>query len=441
MNKNIKIKLVILLFVLLILFLICNKLLTKKKQEKNVEFKTSLIFENINKSSTAKINKYIVYGTHLNLEGNIKIPKISNISVYSVHIVAKNTDGKENLIDCSYSYKDNILSFTTIEKINKGLSLENLSKSNYYLFLKVIFTNSEEKYFSLENDSKYTNSTYYTLSKRNKIDITFGTYNTLSFFGLFISEIKSLPDNVYDIAIDASHGGKDFGAKYKNYKESEIVLKYAKNIKQKLEELGYKVYLSRDGSESSEADLSDIYAEKGRINTIQESHSKLLLSLNINETYSKKGGIEIYAPSKSDLSFAKQLSDNIVKTAKTSYSSAKLFKQKEGVYVRNFTEFDILSFKNSAIIHKYEPYNITKQTPYQYMIREVGGIATNAFVDGRNKSYGKNKYFDSNIGIESYIIELGYIKVDEDINNIIENENLYVEGIVKTIQNYVEPIL
>ena len=114
--------------------------------------------------------------------------------------------------------------------------------------------------------------------------------------GLFVSKIDTLPDNVYDIAIDASHGGKDTGATYKKYKEADIVLKYAKNLKQRLEQLGYKVYISRDGSESSNADLSDMYAEKGRINTIQESHSKLLISLNINDTKTKTGGVEVYAP-------------------------------------------------------------------------------------------------------------------------------------------------
>ena len=436
MNKKIKITIVVVLFILLILFLICNKILTKKEIENNVEIQTASLFQEINKSSIAKINNFIIYGTHFNLEGNIEIPKISNISIYSVHVIAKNSEKKEIPLDCTYTYKDNILSFSTIDKINKGLSLEELSESNYYLFLKVIFSNSEEKYFSLENNSKYANTTYYTIKSKNKIDISFNTYNNIPFIGLFVSKVDVLPDNVYDIAIDASHGGKDTGAKYKNYNEAKIVLDYANNIKQKLESLGFKVYLSRNGSEPSDADLTDIYSENGRINTIQESHSKLLLSLNINDTYSKAGGFEIYAPTKCDLSFSKKLADAVIKTAKTSYSSAKLFKKDEGVYVRNFTEFDILSFKNSAMINKYEPYNITKSTPYQYMIREVGGIATGAFVDGRNPSYGKNKYYDSNIGIEAYLLEFGYMKNEKDLNNIIKNKDLYVQAIVNTINEF-----
>lgn len=436
MNKSLKIKVIVLFFIILMCFLIFNKILTKHEIDNNIELKTKTLFENINQFNNAKVDKYIIYGTHLNLEGNIQIPKISDISIYSVHVVAKNIEGKEEPLDCTYSYKDNLLTFSTIDKINKGLFLENLDETNYYLFLKVIFSNSEERYYSFENASKYTNTTYYKISKRNKIDIKFDTFNKTPFFGLFVSKIENLPNNVYDIAIDASHGGKDSGAVHKNYKESEIVLKYAKNLKQKLEAQGYKVFLSRDGSESSTQDLSDVYAENGRINTIQESHSKILISLNINDAKSKTGGVEIYAPTMCDLKFAKSLADNIVKKANTSYSSTKLFKKDDGVYVRNFTEYDILNFKGSAILYKYEPYPITKQTTYQYMIREVGGITTNAFVDGRNSSYGKNKYFNSNIGIEAYLIELGYISVEKDLNSIVKNEDLYTQAIVDSIKSF-----
>ena len=437
MNKNLKIKLVVVFFIILMMFLIFNKFRTNHETNINVELKTQAIFENINQFNTAKLNNFIIYGSHLNLEGNIELPKISDISIYSVHVVAKNIDGKEEPMDCTYAYKDNVLTFSTLDKINKGLLLEDLENTNYYLFLKVIFSNSEERYYTFENASKYNNTTYYTISKRNKIDLKFDTFSETKFLGLFVSKIDELPNNIYDIAIDASHGGKDTGAKYKKYTEADLVLKYAKNIKQKLEDKGYKVFLSRDGSESPNQDLSDVYAENGRINTIQESHSKLLLSLSLNGTKSKTGGVEIYAPTKCDIKFAKSLADNIVKKAKASYSSVKLFKQDDGVYVRNFKDYDILNFKASAILHKYEPYTITKQTPYHYMIREVGGIATNAFVDGRNTSYGKNKYFDSNIGIESYILELGYMNAQKDLNNIVKNENLYVQAIVEAIEDYV----
>ena len=89
--------------------------------------------------------------------------------------------------------------------------------------------------------------------------------------------------------------------------------------------------------------------------------------------------------------------------------------------------------ENWAQKNNYEPYNITTSTPFLYIIRETGGISTFAYVDGRNTSYGKNNFFNSNIGIESYFINLGVMKNEKDLNNVVSNYKSYMEGIVKTI--------
>ena len=143
MNKDKKIKIVVVFFIILMAFLIFNKFRTKNEVENNTELKTQAIFENINEFNTAKINKFIIYGTHLNLDGSIELPKISDISIYSVHVITKNIDGKEEPMDCTYTYKNNILTFSTTDKINKGLSLEDLENTNYFLVnvpnLEIIF--------------------------------------------------------------------------------------------------------------------------------------------------------------------------------------------------------------------------------------------------------------------------------------------------------------
>lgn len=433
MKKSTKIKLIVIFFILLMIFLIFIKIKNDNNSQTIIQTKTASLFQNIN--NTAKVNKYIVYGTHFNLEGSLEIPKISGISIYSAHVVVKNIDEKEISLKCTYTYKDNILSFSTIDKINEGLYLENLAKDKYYVFLKIVFSNSEVKYYSLENASKYEDTSYYTITKNetnNKININFSNYNNLPFMAISVEDIESLPDNVYDIAIDPAHGGKDLGAQNNEYYESDIVLKCAKILKEKLEKSGYKVYLTRDGSESKTEDMANnMYNENGRINKVQESHAKILISLHVNSNSKKlsKGGVEVYAPSNCNLDFAKLLANNIVKKANTSYSTFSLYKQADGVYVHNFSDAEILAFKSRANSAKYEPYSITKTTPYLYMIRETGGIATNAFVDGRNKNYGTNKYYNSNIGIETYSIELGYMHIDDDLDNILKNENLYMQAI------------
>ena len=70
------------------------------------------------------------------------------------------------------------------------------------------------------------------------------------------------------------------------------------------------------------------------------------------------------------------------------------------------------------------------------MIRETGGIVTGAYIDGRNTKFGKNLYYNSNIGVESYILELGYIINKEDLKNILTKQNLYTDGICKAIEEY-----
>ena len=57
-------------------------------------------------------------------------------------------------------------------------------------------------------------------------------------------------------------------------------------------------------------------------------------------------------------------------------------------------------------------------------------------MDGTNKAYGANEYRNSNVGIEGYLVELGYINVDEDLDNILENADLYAQAITNSITNF-----
>ena len=151
-----------------------------------------------------------------------------------------------------------------------------------------------------------------------------------------------------------------------------------------------------------------------------------------------KGGIEIYAPSNAKLDFPELLADNIVKYAKTTYSPNVTARVEDGVYVRNFSRYEIESSASSNKKEGYEPYKITTDTPYLFMVREPGGIATNAYVDGRNKDYGANPYYNSNMGVESYLVELGFMNSTSDFKNVLENRSLYVEGIKETFKNYLD---
>lgn len=395
------------------------------------------IIDEIETGAYANINRYIVYGTHFNIEGDIDIHE--NNSINSVEVVAKTASGEEIGIDTEYTYEDNQLSFTTLKEINTGLDLESLEVEDYYILLKVELSNNETKYYSLSNHTEYGNIEYYTLTRNhtnNRINIDFTTINHMPILGFHITEVNELPEDVYDVVIDPGHGGSDVGAINGRYMESEIALDCALELKTQLEKIGLKVLLTRDGTESKEEyTMYNIYDEDGRVTMTNESHAKVLISLHLNSNLSDNvdGGVEIYASSNSDLTLAKKLADDIVETAKTEYSTNQTDKVEDGVYVRTI---EIEDQKNETSFSRENYKGIFDSIPYLYIIREVGGIATGAYVDGTNKAYGVNEYRNSNVGVEGYLVELGYINVDEDLDNILENENLYMKAIVDSIMNF-----
>ena len=440
--KEFYIKNIVILFIILMIILIFVKFHTDTNPTKIAEEQKTQLFSTIEKNTNAKITKFATYGTHFNLDGTIDIIKVSGIKINYVDLVIKNLNGNENSIKANFNYSDNICSFSTSDEINNGIDLENLSIDTYYLLIKITYSNSDVKYYSLSNDSEYDDITYYTITKNNsnnKINISFNTYNDINYMSISVNKETNLPDDVYDIAIDPSHGGLDKGSSSGDYTESELVLNYGLKLKSELENLGLKVFISRDENSSDKEDTANnMYDENGRINILNATHAKLLISLQINGTsYDKKnGGIEVYAPSNCNLDFASHLAENLVNKSGLYYSENNQFKKSDGVYVRNFTNSDILAFKSNAIRGKYEPYNITLTTPYFYIIRETGGISTNAFVDGRNTKFGNNKYYNSNSGIETYIINLGYMSIENDLNNIINNMNEYINAISDSIKSY-----
>ena len=69
------------------------------------------------------------------------------------------------------------------------------------------------------------------------------------------------------------------------------------------------------------------------------------------------------------------------------------------------------------------------------MIRETGGYMTGAYIDGRDGD-DENKFVLSNRGIESYILELGYINNENDLKIIDEQKKDYMKIVSDTIKEY-----
>lgn len=303
----------------------------------------------------------------------------------------------------------------------------------------------ESKRYSIRNNTKYMDNEYYSITKggsNKKIDIKFDIYseNEKNINYMLLDTKKSkLPKDVYDVVVDPGHGGSDNGAESGSYKESDLTLDYAQKVKKELEALGLKVKITRDGTEDKEKfGVYTVYDKDGRVNIVGDSKAKYVFSIHLNSIHqaNSQSGVEIYAPTRMDLKLAKAFASNIVRYAGTTYSDLEAtYKEAEGIYVRTFKDWEIEEAKKDAQKGGYTPYVIKEYTPYLYMLRETGGIATGAYVDGRNKVYGKNKYYNSNVGVEAYLLELGYINHSKNLKNLLNNQEGYVKGIVETVKS------
>lgn len=446
--KNLK-TIVPLIIVTLLLFggFFGYKLLTKKKE--------ASFLEHVQIGNYASINKYVIYGTHMNIEGNFTVPE----DIKDIALILK-SDNEEKVLEAKFTKEEDSYSFFLSNKINDGLFLENLPLNTYYLLIKTTSEdeNEEAKYYSVLNDTSYNDLTYYTLtknSKNNKIDMEWNTYEEIPTLRFKIEE-TTLPDDVYDFTIDPGHDANDPGMTvcYKNdiitnpygtycpynmtlYKESDFNLEVALALKEKLTAMGYKVSMTRENKE----DIVNIYEKMGSATMANDTSSKYNIAIHHNSSgaggnQTSARGIEVYIANDTKLSLAEEIVSNLISEAQTVVSYKYTNKVEDGIYERLFTEEEILE-------DDVQPSNKTTETPYYYNLREVGGISTHATNDGRYENIGpyyypKNPYYNSNKTAESYLIELGYLDNLDDLKNILNNKEGYANGMAKGFQSYLE---
>lgn len=414
-------------FVLMcVVILLCVGCSTSSLKEKEVKHKYSDLLEDIEVSNTIDVTQYTIYGKHFNLKSDtIELVNSSD----NIRLVLKSIDTE--LEYQTFLFDDVII---TNRYINRGILLDDIPIGDYLVLLKVI--NSDvSTYYNLVNKSEYDELEYYTMTRdyrNNKIIIDNDTYKDYSYMYLEVKEEK-LPDNVYDIVIDPGHGGVDSGAVNGKYKEDTLNLEYGLMIKDALTDLGLKVKMTREEDVSLKT-----YGHGSRTAIPYEVKAKLMLSIHLNSTnsYVKNGGIEVYTASGDDLYFAKDVAKNIVEHTSSDYSPNAYNRIEKGVYTRVYSEKDIKDSIKTAVAEGWVPYEFKDDTTYYYFIRETGGIMTKAFADGRNPKYEANPYYNSNYGVEAYLIELGYISNSKNLKILLNEKESYVKAIKESVLNY-----
>lgn len=391
-------------------------------------------------SIKANITNYYIYGTNLSLEGTLAGLETS---YDKLELVLYNGTFKEyELITNDENGK---ITFSLDQKVNIGLYLDNLSKDEYYLFIRSSHLDEEKsttdkkiynyKYYALNNETEYPETIYYTTSKyNNKISLNYNnSYQTLMF-----NITKNNDKEIYDLVIDPGHGGIDAGATTKNYTESEIVMQVSSYLKEELEKNNLKVKLTRTENSLNDDEYFEEYNEHGRAVIPNEVHAKYLISIHANSSDSSQvNGVELYTASNIDYTLAENIISNITNSLSINISTRETYKELPGIYTHNFNEAEIKEAIASYDEKGYERYDITTNSNYLYMIREPGGIITGAYIDKRNQdTVGYNPYYNTNIAPESYLLELGYLTNTKDLKILTTKEKEYAKAISKAIIDY-----
>lgn len=397
----------------------------------------------------AIIEKYYIYGTNLSLFG--RLDKV-DATYKKVDLILYN--GKTKSYKIKVNRNTNKLTFSLDEEINKGIYLDEIKKGNYTMFLRFAYDKEVDvkakkkkdgkeeynyKYYILKNDTDYKTTTYYTMSKSNKKIIinSDNNYNTL-----MINVEDNTNKNKYDIVIDPGHGGIDSGALSNNqkYTEAELCMKAAILLKNKIEKAGYSVKLTREEDSLTEKDYFDEYNKHGRAVIAREVGAKYLFSIHMNSSSSTSvRGFELYTASDIDYTLAEYIAESIIDNTEMIPSTNKINREDTGIYTHNFSEYEISRALEGYKTKGYKPYKVTENSNYLYMIRETGGFMTGAYVDDSNpESVGVNKYYNSNIGTESYLLEMGYLTNTTDLDILVNKQEEYTDAIAKGIIDYLK---
>lgn len=400
---------------------------------------------------TATITKYYTYGAFFRAEGTADLSGLDLTAkdIDGAALQLRTGNGEEDRIsfDVPFSVSGKKLSFRTAKHLDEGLCLDTLETGDTAAFLELTGKDGGTTLLAL-TDGTGTEKTgpqdaidYYMLpyghhGHRN-VTTSFeraGTAETL----VFHTKRSRLPKDVYDIVVDPGHGGKDPGAQSGSYKEADVVLDIGRKVADDLERAGYKVLLTRDGTEDPNVNMAYTeYDKDGRVNLTCASRAKLALSLHLNyNDHSSQNGVQIYRANGAGDDFAKSIADELVAATALDYSTMA-GRSVNGVYRRTFSNRDIREAQSKARQKGYTFYRVSTSTDYYFMIREYGCLATGAYVDGRNPDYGTNEYRTFPQGVESCLCELGFLSSEHDRQTLLNDQRSIARAMTRAVDTYI----
>ncbi len=319
--------------------------------------------------------------------------KLDDITVYNESINVDYSNSKEHTIDLvkSDDLKEKT-TYQTTENADEGIEASEIENGKYYLA-------DGEKY--LTSPDQFETIEFYTLTRDNVNQHIVISYNHQADAIMLSKEDAELPAEVYDIVIDPGHGGDDTGSIGVDGTtlEKDMALMISQKLKTDLEEMGYKVKMTRESDENpgNIANLEE-YGEGSRIGIPYESQAKLFISMHYNT--GGGSGYEVYSSVNTSNQFVSEIQNAINESLDRSQKV-------------NYCEQG-----NCKVPLTYETLDSNDDdVDYFFAVREVGGRSIPTFSE-------KNIYRENTTGAEGIILESGYIDNLEELKYLNDEETM-----------------
>ena len=245
-------------------------------------------------------------------------------------------------------------------------------------------------------------------------------YGSRGYLFLSLSTVDQLPEDVYDIIIDAGHGGADSGAMNGSLREADFNLQAALYMAELFTEYGLKVALTRDGDysvgqEGVAASQIDPYISGGRVDTVYASGAKYLISNHLNaSTDGLCRGYQVYSSVRCDNRWAEL--------------TAAAWRQ-AGMFANN----DFTGLVQDGTYKRYTQDDSQTGSDYYYILRECGGMATSP---RKMLAAGIREERELFAGAEALLLEYCFIDNGQDLSFWQENWQALVKAAVDAAVEY-----
>lgn len=420
---RIKWRIVIPAFILLIAFIYMafNILFPKPEKVDGVTIcnwdvnKTSNLLE-VEYEDIYEISDYFFYGENLTLLKQDYNPEIADeLSTKTIKLKSKCDGNNEVLIQLS-------------NNIDRQIALGDLEEGFYEVY---VVNNLEDYRMTYDEPIQAVFHTITRNGQSKKITLTASNNYTKAetplknnYVFLNVETVAPLADTV-DIMLDPAGGNDDFGMgvdlgfEANGLLENDEMFKAAEILKEKLEEYGFKVGITKNTMEEQ----INTNGYEGRLHKAYEKNAKLYLNLqfNMNEAIPEMSGMEITHSYYSSSALANQILHDMEKN--TSLSGSALY---QGLQVNGVVTPALYEGEDGRTM-----YDGSMQ------IRESGGMATMAgqYSTGMKELNGSFA-LDNRYGMQALILRFGYISNPKDVESWTTSQEDILQSLADSIATY-----